>query len=119
MKVGQIVRLKSATGMAAPVGSTAEIVGIHDVNPDWIDIKWIDKGDTGQQDGFYDKSRFEVVNVDIERIIKELNKMEINGEMMEYIIRKVGMEDQMLRQLIMRADWNDVGHLIAEKGSLA
>lgn len=118
MKVGQIVRLKSSTGMAAPVGSTAEIVEIHQ-NGYWIKLKWIDKGDSGQMDGFYDKSHFEVVNVDIERIIDELNKMEINGEMMEYIIRKVGMEDQMLRQLIMRADWNDVGHLIAEKGSLA
>ena len=34
---------------------------------------------------------------------------------MQYILEKVGMEDQMLRQLIMKTDSNDVTKLLFEK----
>ena len=37
----------------------------------------------------------------VERVINMLNNIEVNGETMQYILEKVGMEDQMLRQLIM------------------
>lgn len=40
----------------------------------------------------------------VETIIDILKHMEVDGETMEYIIRKVGMEDQMLRQLFLKAD---------------
>ena len=37
----------------------------------------------------------------VERVINMLNNIEVNGETMQYILNKVNMEDQMLRQLIM------------------
>ena len=36
----------------------------------------------------------------VELIIKLLNEMDVDGETMEYILRKVGMEDQMANQLV-------------------
>jgi hypothetical protein len=37
----------------------------------------------------------------IEGIIEELNFLEVDGETMQYILREVGLDNQMLRQLIM------------------
>ena len=34
-------------------------------------------------------------------IIQQLKQMEVDGETMQYILKQIGMEDQMLRQLIM------------------
>jgi hypothetical protein len=48
-------------------------------------------------------------------IIKWFQANETDGETMENIIRKVGMEDQMLRQLIMSAPMSLVQDLVEEK----
>jgi hypothetical protein len=40
----------------------------------------------------------------VETIIDILRHMEVDGETMEFILRKVGMEEQMLRQLFLKAD---------------
>jgi hypothetical protein len=40
-------------------------------------------------------------NPKVETIISLLNEIEVDGETMQYIIEKVGMEDQMLKQLIL------------------
>ncbi len=37
-------------------------------------------------------------------IIKKLRAIDVDGETMQYILQKVGMEDQMLKQLISTAD---------------
>jgi hypothetical protein len=37
----------------------------------------------------------------IEGIIEELNFLEVDGETMQYILREVGLDNQMLKQLIM------------------
>lgn len=37
----------------------------------------------------------------VERVINMLNNIEVDGNTMHYILKKVNMEDQMLRQLIM------------------
>jgi hypothetical protein len=37
----------------------------------------------------------------VETVIDMLSHIEVDGETMEYILRQVGMEEQMLRQLIM------------------
>lgn len=39
---------------------------------------------------------------------------EVDGETLEHIIREIGMEDQMLRQLIMKTDSNNVIELLNE-----
>jgi hypothetical protein len=51
----------------------------------------------------------------VEDIIKELKFLDVDGETMQYILEKVGMEDQMLRQLVMKTDSNDVTKLLFEK----
>jgi pheromone shutdown protein TraB len=50
-------------------------------------------------------------------IIELCNDIEIDGETMEYVLRSIGMEDQMLRQLIMEAPMLQVQELIDEKTS--
>jgi hypothetical protein len=43
---------------------------------------------------------------------------ELDGETLEHIIRTIGMEDQMLRQLIMKAPIFHVQELVEEKALL-
>ena len=54
----------------------------------------------------------------VQNIIKMLNEMDVDGETMEYIINQVGMEQQMLRQLIMKADGKYIFALLNEKINL-
>ena len=51
-------------------------------------------------------------------IIQELKKMEVDGETMQYILEKTGMEWQMLRQLIMTLPIEQVEYLIEERKDL-
>jgi hypothetical protein len=72
------------------------------------------------------KGIYEVI--EIEGDIKCLNSVEedelimvlddIDGETMENVIREVGMEDQMLRQLIMTMPLNQIEELIFERKEL-
>jgi hypothetical protein len=38
----------------------------------------------------------------VETIIDLLNHIEVDGETMQYILKNVGMEDQMLKQLMLK-----------------
>jgi hypothetical protein len=49
------------------------------------------------------------------KIIELCRNIEIDGETTEYILRAIGMEEQMLRQLVLNADWNKLNYLIEEK----
>ena len=40
----------------------------------------------------------------VHEIITMLRDIDVDGETMQYILKKVGMEDQMLKQLIGTAD---------------
>ena len=51
-------------------------------------------------------------------IIELCNDIEIDGETMEYVLCSIGMEDQMLRQLIMKAPMFHVQELVEEKALL-
>ena len=57
-------------------------------------------------------------NILIEKIICELQTMEIDGETMEYIINEVGMSEQMLRQLFLKEPIQQVNDLVVERVSL-
>jgi hypothetical protein len=48
-------------------------------------------------------------------VIQILKEMDIDGETMQYILEQVGMNDQMLRQLIMSNPESDVKDLLNEK----
>ena len=51
-------------------------------------------------------------------VITLLNTSEVDGETMEYILGKVNMREQMLRQLIMSSPVKDTRELFEEKVSL-
>ena len=50
----------------------------------------------------------------VEEVISMLRHMEIDGETMQYILQKVGMEDQMLRQLMFLAPKDQLEDLMDE-----
>ena len=52
-------------------------------------------------------------------IIKKLQTIEVDGETMQYILEKVGMTDQMLRQLVMNNPYTDTSDLLEEKVRLS
>jgi len=51
-------------------------------------------------------------------IIKKLQTIEVDGETMQYILEKVGMEDQMLRQLVMSQPIGEVDYMYEERKQL-
>jgi hypothetical protein len=51
----------------------------------------------------------------VESIIATLKHIDIDGETMEYILHQVGMDDQMLRQLIMNSPESDIKYWFEEK----
>jgi hypothetical protein len=53
-----------------------------------------------------------------ELFLRLLKNHEINGEELEQLIRDLGMEDQMLRQLALKADMDELKELIEEKEEL-
>ncbi len=51
-------------------------------------------------------------------VIDLLNNMECDGETMQFILKKVGMEWQMLRQLMLTMPIEQVEYLIDERKDL-
>ena len=54
-----------------------------------------------------DPTKHEIVN----SIISQLKGIEVDGETMEYILRKVGMEEQMLKQLFAQSTNDEIDYL--------
>jgi hypothetical protein len=54
---------------------------------------------TKENKGSYLMSSDKKINSKIEEIINYLNSIDIDGETMEYILTRVGLDDQMLSQL--------------------
>jgi hypothetical protein len=71
MKIGDKVRFTNDGSFSAPTGSTAKVVGIE---APWIQVVWIDKGDSNQMDGSYYPEHFEV----IEETLPEKWYMQLN-----------------------------------------
>ncbi len=51
----------------------------------------------------------------VEEIISMLRHIEVDGETMQYILARVGLEDQMLRQLLMISDSTYLNDLMEER----
>jgi hypothetical protein len=51
----------------------------------------------------------------VERIISDLSHIGVDGETMQYILENVGMEDQMLRQLMMSQPIDEVNYMFIER----
>jgi hypothetical protein len=58
MKIGDKVRFTNDGSYSAPTGSTARVVG---TKAPYIQVEWIDKGDSDQMDGSYNPNQFEVI----------------------------------------------------------
>ena len=100
-----------------------------------IDIVFIDELRNGQQNGGYFrwmfKEEFELPSVPTELcktpqthefvkdIIAKLKVIDVDGETMQYILEEVGMNDQMLRQLIMSNPYTDTTDILEEKVRLS
>jgi hypothetical protein len=54
----------------------------------------------------------------VERVISDLSHIGVDGETMQYILERVGMEDQMLRQLIMSQPIDEVDYMYEERKQL-
>ena len=54
----------------------------------------------------------------LKNTIAILKSIDIDGETMEQLIREIGMEEQMLRQLALKADVDTLKQLIEEKEQL-
>ena len=54
----------------------------------------------------------------VETVIDMLKHIEVDGETMQHILSKTGMEWQMLRQLIMTLPLEQVEYLIEERKDL-
>jgi len=54
----------------------------------------------------------------VKDIIAKLKVIGVDGETMQYILKEVGMEDQMLRQLVMSNPESDTKDLLEEKREL-
>jgi hypothetical protein len=54
----------------------------------------------------------------INDIINKLRIIKVDGETMQYILEKVGMEDQMLRQLVMSQPIGEVNYMYEERKQL-
>lgn len=57
-------------------------------------------------------------NEAIKDIIARLKELNVDGETMEYIIKEVGMTDQMLRQLVLKSPESTTLELIDEKNAI-
>jgi len=54
----------------------------------------------------------------VKDIIAKLKVIGVDGETMQYILKEVGKEDQMLRQLVMSNPESDTKDLLEEKREL-
>ena len=51
-------------------------------------------------------------------VIQQLKHMDVDGETMQYILKEVGMEWQMLRQLMLTAPIEQINYLLEEREDL-
>jgi hypothetical protein len=106
----------------------------HESNDKCLLVEWLDEKAKGQVSGGYIlgmfKEDFELPSVPtflchsddnhniVKDIIAKLKVIDVDGETMQYILKEVGMEDQMLRQLVMSNPESDTKDLLEEKKEL-
>jgi len=56
--------------------------------------------------------------IEVEEVVSMLRHMEIDGETMQYILEEVGMEYQMLRQLVMSQPIGEINSMYEERKQL-
>ncbi len=116
---------------SAKGGAKAKLVHDYTTETNFIFVEWIDELKNGQENGGYDRNNFEdeveqptpptelcktpQTHEFVKDIIAKLKVIDVDGETMQYILKEVGMEEQMLRQLIMNSSETDTKDLLEEK----
>ena len=104
----------------------ADIIEVYDTNETTITtecgrtviITW-DNNHFKSYHVIYETAQMEQHAADVNRVINILTEIDVDGETMQYIIEKVGMTDQMLRQLVMNNPYTDTSDLLEEKVTLS
>lgn len=92
----------------------------HESDDKYLMVEWLGETANGQQNGGYErdcfKEEFEIpkpptelcktpqTHEFVKDIIAKLKVIDVDGETMQYILKEVGMEEQMLKQLIMNCE---------------
>lgn len=105
----------------------ADVIEVFDTNETHLTtedrkkliITWNNDGTFKFYHIVYETAQMEQHAANVNRVINILRDIEIDGETMQYIIEKVGMTDQMLRQLIMTNPYTDTSDLLEEKVRLS
>lgn len=114
MKKGDILRLIDNEGMSAPIGSTAYVVKDYDRNKsNYVTVKWIDKGTSGQMDGQYWPENFEVLeSIPYNKSTMEQAHLAIAKELIELKwnikVTSIMFEDGSGRKFIITDDSNPI-----------
>ena len=84
-------------------------------------ISWTDEGYFKSYHIMYETEQMsDPVNRDmVLKVIDLLETIDVDGETMLYILQRIGMEEQMLRQLVMSSPYTDTSDLLEEKVSLS
>ena len=101
----------------------ADVIEVYDTNETQITtecgrtliIHWYSNGYYQSYQVIYETPLMEYHPGMVEEIISMLRHIEVDGETMQYIIQKVGLEDQMLRQLLMISDSTYLNDLMEER----
>jgi hypothetical protein len=103
----------------------ADVIEVYDTNETTITtecgrtlvITWCSKGYYQSYQVIYETPQMEsTFKRDVVMdVIKKLHAIDVDGETMQYILEKVGMQDQMLRQLMMNEPFEDVKYLWQER----
>jgi len=104
----------------------ADIIEVYDTNETTITtecgraliINWADNYFKSYH-VIYETVQMEQHAVNINRVINILRDIDVDGETLQYIIEKVGMTDQVLRQLVMNNPYTDTSDLLDEKVRLS
>ena len=131
---GETRKSYSAIG-GAKARVTEDYTTEHESKDKCIQIEWLDEKARGQENGGYSlegfKEDFEQPSVPtflchsddnhniVKDVISKLKDIGVDGETMQYIIEQVGMNDQMLRQLIMSNPHTDTTDILEEKRILS
>jgi hypothetical protein len=102
----------------------ADIIEVYDVDETTITtqdgrtviIHWYSDGTFMSYKVIYETQLMEDAfkfNV-VKEVIAKLQAIEVDGETMQYILEKVGMSNQMMRQLMLTEDFNEVEYVWEE-----
>jgi hypothetical protein len=107
----------------------------HESDDKYLMVEWLGETANGQQNGGYErdcfKEEFEIpkpptelcktpqTHEFVKDIIAKLKVIDIDGETMQYILKEVGMEEQMLKQLIMNSTESNTKDLLEERRILS